>query len=82
MGQHQWYHFGVLGAPPVLEPILVGIGSGSLGVRALGFDPWPSDLELASASQDEATPQMDLAGQNGGPNGGRGLGWCTSVFLF
>ena len=23
--QHQWYHFGV-GAPPILEPILVGIG--------------------------------------------------------
>ena len=25
VGQHQWYHFGV-GAPPILEPILVGIG--------------------------------------------------------
>ena len=23
--QHQWHHFGV-GAPPILEPILVGIG--------------------------------------------------------
>ena len=23
--QHQWYHFGV-GAPPILEPMLVGIG--------------------------------------------------------
>ena len=25
MGQNQWYHFGV-GAPPIVEPILVGIG--------------------------------------------------------
>ena len=25
VGQNQWYHFGV-GAPPILEPILVGIG--------------------------------------------------------
>ena len=24
-GQHQWYHFGA-GAPPILEPKLVGIG--------------------------------------------------------
>ena len=24
-GQNQWYHFGV-GAPPIVEPILVGIG--------------------------------------------------------
>ena len=23
--QNQWYHFGV-GAPPILEPILVGVG--------------------------------------------------------
>ena len=34
MVQNQWYHCGI-GAPPILEPILVGI----LGVR--GFDPWP-----------------------------------------
>ena len=25
MVQNQWYHFGI-GAPPILEPILVGIG--------------------------------------------------------
>ena len=25
VGQNQWYHFGV-GAPPILEPTLVGIG--------------------------------------------------------
>ena len=25
VGQNQWYHFGV-GAPPIIEPILVGIG--------------------------------------------------------
>ena len=25
VAQNQWYHFGV-GAPPILEPILVGIG--------------------------------------------------------
>ena len=32
VGQHQWYHFG-LGAPPILEPVLVvGLGC-SLGVR-------------------------------------------------
>ena len=23
MVQNQWYHFGVFGAPPILEPILV-----------------------------------------------------------
>ena len=35
VGQNQWYHFGV-GAPPILEPILVvGLGC-SLGVR-FGF---------------------------------------------
>ena len=38
VGQHQWYHFGV-GAPPILEPILVGIGMFTGGDRA--FDPWP-----------------------------------------
>ena len=37
VGQNQWYHVGV-GAPPIVEPILVGIGS-SLGVR--DFDPLP-----------------------------------------
>ena len=26
MGQNQWYHFGG-GAPPILEPILVGMGN-------------------------------------------------------
>ena len=25
VGQHQWYHF-LVGAPPILEPILVGVG--------------------------------------------------------
>ena len=32
VGQNQWYHLGV-GAPPILEPILVGIGmfTGSTG---------------------------------------------------
>ena len=34
-GQNQWYHFG-LGAPPILEPILVvGLGC-SLGILTLG----------------------------------------------
>ena len=37
VGRNQWYHFGV-GAPPILEPILVGIGVFS-GVR--DFDPRP-----------------------------------------
>ena len=32
-------HFGV-GAPPILEPILVGIGM-CTGGYDLGFDPWP-----------------------------------------
>ena len=30
VGQNQWYHFGV-GATPILEPILVGIGMFSGG---------------------------------------------------
>ena len=39
MGQNQWYHFGV-GAPPILEPILLaGLGF-SLGLTDLDFQPW------------------------------------------
>ena len=36
-GQHQWYHVGV-GAPPILEPILVGIGmfTGGTGILTHG----------------------------------------------
>ena len=34
MVQNQWYHFGI-GAPPMLEPIVVGLGC-SLGAR-FGF---------------------------------------------
>ena len=42
VGQNQWYHFGI-GAPPVLEPILVvGLGC-SLGYD-LDLDPWPGCL--------------------------------------
>ena len=37
MGHNLWHHFGI-GAPLILEPILVGIGIFT-GVR--GFDPWP-----------------------------------------
>ena len=37
-GQNQWYHFGV-GAPPILEPILV-VGLGC-SLYDLDFDPWP-----------------------------------------
>ena len=36
-------HFGVFGAPPILEPILVGLGC-SLGVR--DFDPWPGNSQV------------------------------------
>ena len=39
VGQNQWYHFGVFGAPPILEPILV-VGLNRMftgGFRALGF---------------------------------------------
>ena len=36
--QNQWCHFGI-GAPPILEPILVRIGSRSLGDNR-GLDPW------------------------------------------
>ena len=39
VGQNRVGHFGVFGAPHILEPILVvGLGC-SLGVR--DFDPWP-----------------------------------------
>ena len=35
--ENQSYHFGI-GAPPILEPFLVGIGMFTGGT---GFDPWP-----------------------------------------
>ena len=41
VGQGQWYHFGG-SAPPILEPILVGIGMFT-GNRA--FDPWPCPVK-------------------------------------
>ena len=37
VGQIQWYHFGV-GAAPILEPILVGVGMFTGGYD-LDFDP-------------------------------------------
>ena len=43
MGQNQWYHFGV-GAPTILEPILVGIG--------MFIDPWPFDTLSGLRSDD------------------------------
>ena len=48
VGQNQWHHFGV-GVPPILEPILVGIGMfnvhwgyGSLTHGQMGGFPWHS----------------------------------------
>ena len=43
MGQNQWYRFGV-GAPPILEPILVGIESDVHWGCDSAFDPWPCGL--------------------------------------
>ena len=40
VGQNQWYNFGV-GAPPILEPILVGIESDVHWGYDVDFDPWP-----------------------------------------
>ena len=39
VGQNQWYHFGVA-APPIVEPILVGIESDVLWGYDLDFDLW------------------------------------------
>ena len=41
VGQSQWYHSGV-GAPLILEPILVGDWDVHWGYD-LDFDPWPHD---------------------------------------
>ena len=38
VGQNQWYRFGV-GAPPILEPILVGIGMFTDGILTHGHVP-------------------------------------------
>ena len=52
-------HFGV-GAPPILEPILVGIGMFTGGVR--GFDPWPHANELGGF---EAPAQIFFSDEEG-----------------
>ena len=39
VGQIQWYHFGI-GAPPMSEPILVGIGMFTGGTIWVLTDPW------------------------------------------
>ena len=39
VGQNQFYHFGV-GAPPIVDPILVGIESDVHWGYNLAFDPW------------------------------------------
>ena len=48
-----WYHFGI-GAPPILEPILVGC---SLGVR-FGFDPWPTSANWPPDSKTLRCPGL------------------------
>ena len=43
VGQNQWYHFGV-GAPPILEPILVvGLGCSNQTGYDFDIDPWPNE---------------------------------------
>ena len=52
LGQNQWYHFGV-GAPPILEPILAGIGmftgTGERPLVTLWQDSRNSPLKPASS---------------------------------
>ena len=55
LGQTQWYHFGV-GAPPILEPILVGMG-------AQDFHPWPPhpvNSALRNQTEPRAPPQQRI----------------------
>ena len=49
VGQNQWYHFWV-GAPPMLEPILVGIGMFTGGYD-LAFDPMAKWLSTTAPSR-------------------------------
>ena len=44
VGQNQWHRFGA-GAPPIFEPILVGIESDVHWGYDLDFDPWPNRFE-------------------------------------
>ena len=59
VGQNQWYHFGV-GAPPILEPILVGIANyqssnvlepTGAGTRSSAFGPGRIEAKFRSGIQ-------------------------------
>ena len=54
VGQNQWYRFGV-GAPPILEPILVGIGMVTGGT---GFSPMVVSLSLPAAPAVSRPPEV------------------------
>ena len=60
-------HFVVFGAPPILEPILVGIESDVHGGYDLDFDAWPNGFRMVegpSPSSLFATSWIDrLPGQ-------------------
>ena len=45
IGQNPFWDPSLVGAPPILEPILVGMGMFTGGYD-LDFDPWPGDGEL------------------------------------
>ena len=71
VGQSQWYHF-VVGAPPILEPILVVGLECSLGVRALDSDPscglplhCPASLRVAWRAAASAAKREEPAGRCG-----------------
>ena len=64
VGQNQWGPIlGQVNSPPILEPIFLGIGILSLGVR--GFDPWPFGW-LASPKRGSRLGQGSCAEQRKG----------------
>ena len=72
MDQNQWDPIFGIGAPPILGFILVvGLGC-SLGVRFMGFDPWPICF-FATAQGKTGHPRPPLPPQS--HSGGRTAGY-------
>ena len=68
VGQNQWDPILGVGAPPILEPILVGIGM--LTIR--DFDPWPNvSLDSSSEQHEAEAPRSDGEDEEGPDNRGR-----------
>ena len=84
VGQNQWYHFGV-GAPPILEPVLVGIG---MFTGVLDFDPWPGQgpVDRPARQGGGLDPPAPVRGQERGvqpaARGRSGLGAMASAGIW